>query len=203
MQSLAALPPPKKPDPPQVPNDHPQATNPWCLKYPETPETGEELEAETYTCDESRGRRRRQKQDKKMELQEFLRKHNFRAVNKPRTSMWSCLRSDLRPIHVAAQLGEAQIVRLLLKADADPSSRTSQGQCALTIASQRGHQLARKTQYVNAPVSRWVAFFVEGLRQCVIRPEILEKHNVRTHQSLTGPFFLWKGCAKAWLTLKL
>ncbi|CAE7654526.1 nipblb, partial [Symbiodinium pilosum] len=85
--------------------------------------------------------RRQQRQDMRDEqnyiLQDWLRKHGFsRDVTEPRMPkgcfIWK--EETVWPIHVAARLGDAEIVRLLLSAGADPKQRSSKGRTATDMA---------------------------------------------------------------------
>eukprot|EP00439_Symbiodinium_sp_Y106_P053693 s23_g7.t1 len=72
-------------------------------------------------------------------LNEFLQEHRFdQDVLEPRASpccfLWS--KELVYPIHVAAAVGNAEIVRLLLKAGADLAQKTSRGRTAADIAAQ-------------------------------------------------------------------
>jgi len=85
--------------------------------------------------------RRQQRQEMKEEMNQvlnnWLRKHGFsRDVTEPRTPK-GCLfwkEETFWPIHVAARLGDAEIVRLLLAAGAEPKQRTSKGRTATDLA---------------------------------------------------------------------
>ncbi|CAJ1328427.1 unnamed protein product [Effrenium voratum] len=72
----------------------------------------------------------------KERLRSFLQKHNFQSVNKPRSPSSFAIFSDynIYPVHVAARLGDYQILRLLLAAAADPEQRTAWGRRAMDIA---------------------------------------------------------------------
>ncbi|CAJ1423323.1 unnamed protein product, partial [Effrenium voratum] len=75
-------------------------------------------------------------------LQDFLRRHRCEHVSEPQLAS-GCLRvafkEELYPIHVAAQLGDAKAIRLLLAEGADPFQPTSRGRTALDIARQHAH----------------------------------------------------------------
>ena len=59
-------------------------------------------------------------------------------VSEPRLSTRCCLFHDaVYPIHIAAQLGDADIVHMLLAAGADPNQRTSHGVLAVDLASEK------------------------------------------------------------------
>ncbi|CAJ1337725.1 unnamed protein product, partial [Effrenium voratum] len=74
------------------------------------------------------------------ELQHFLRKHQFTEVNKPRASSFTMFRERLWPIHVAAALGQARDVRLLLSAGAVADQKTSFGRRPVDIALEANQQ---------------------------------------------------------------
>ncbi|CAL1150556.1 unnamed protein product [Cladocopium goreaui] len=73
-------------------------------------------------------------------LEQFLKKHRFDDVNASRQSRGLLpllsLKSPERvfPIHVAAQEGNSQILRILLRREVDPQQQTSRGRSALEIA---------------------------------------------------------------------
>ncbi|OLQ13168.1 Caskin-2 [Symbiodinium microadriaticum] len=72
-------------------------------------------------------------------LHEFLQENRFgldvlEPRTRPRCFLWS--KELVYPIHVAAALGDAYIVRLLLKAGADLKQKTSRGRTAADIAAQ-------------------------------------------------------------------
>mmetsp|Transcript_5769 Transcript_5769/g.13301 ORF Transcript_5769/g.13301 Transcript_5769/m.13301 type:complete len:191 (-) Transcript_5769:7-579(-) len=104
-------------------------------------------------------RRDMQKLECQARLREFLRSHDFsNDLDEPRKAASGCLglfakRDRDRPIHVAARLGENEMVRLLLKAGADPTVKNSSGKTALDVAkavNQRGsHQLVIEVLKTN------------------------------------------------------
>mmetsp|Transcript_18802 Transcript_18802/g.35274 ORF Transcript_18802/g.35274 Transcript_18802/m.35274 type:complete len:199 (-) Transcript_18802:10-606(-) len=83
-------------------------------------------------------------------LQEFLRRNSFSEdVNEPRMARPSCFSimskmwsspEDIYPIHLAAALGNADLLRLLLKAGADPKQRTSKGWSAVELAQEQNRK---------------------------------------------------------------
>ena len=84
-------------------------------------------------------RRRQERQRQEAALKEFLNSFDFSDVCEPRANCkCSCFRwltgEVVYPIHEAARIGNARIVRLLLQANADPAQRTSKGRSAAEIA---------------------------------------------------------------------
>ena len=80
-------------------------------------------------------KRRQRKQKNEEQLKRFLQEHTFsQSVDKPKVSRFSFMREVLYPIHVAAMLGDAQMVRLLMQAGADLKQRTSKGRTAADLA---------------------------------------------------------------------
>ncbi|CAJ1350281.1 unnamed protein product, partial [Effrenium voratum] len=69
-------------------------------------------------------------------LQRFLVDYKFKDPNTPRSTWSFHLFSEQRiyPIHVAAKLGDYQLVRILLAAGADRDSQTSKGRKAEDFA---------------------------------------------------------------------
>lgn len=65
------------------------------------------------------------------QLRAFLQKHKFQGVHLPRPSSKAEM---IYPIHIAALLGNYDLVRLLLANGADPSQRTSRGRTATDFA---------------------------------------------------------------------
>ena len=94
--------------------------------------TGSEMSLRSFA------KQRKRKQLSKERLDLFLKKHNFpKDVCEPRQSRLSCVslgREMLYPIHVAARLGDAQMVRLLMQAGADVGQKTSKGRTAADLA---------------------------------------------------------------------
>lgn len=86
-------------------------------------------------------RRQKESLEKETELSEFLTAHGFRDVHQPR-SLGCCLQirvDKIYPIHIAARDGNHKLLRLLLRAGADPQQKTSRGETALHIAQQRNY----------------------------------------------------------------
>lgn len=71
----------------------------------------------------------------------FLQEHRFGSdISEPRAvpACWRLWQKELvYPIHVAAETGDADMVRLLLKKGADPKQKTSLGRTAFDIASEQ------------------------------------------------------------------
>ncbi|CAK9040368.1 unnamed protein product [Durusdinium trenchii] len=64
----------------------------------------------------------------------FLQRYGFSDVNKPQRGSWFSRSEKLYPVHVAAMLGDADMLHFLLEAGADPEQRTSKGRSALECA---------------------------------------------------------------------
>ena len=94
--------------------------------------TDSEISVQTF----AKQRLRKQRNKERLEL--FLKEHNFSEdVGEPRLPRMSCTgfgKEALYPIHVAASLGDAQMLRLLVKAGADLQQRTSKGRTATEFA---------------------------------------------------------------------
>eukprot|EP00439_Symbiodinium_sp_Y106_P045350 s3665_g5.t1 len=91
--------------------------------------------AEDVPQDPSRRRQWRVQREKK--LLQFLESHGFSSdVCEPRAPAGCMLFrvETLYPIHVAAEKGECEVVRMLIAAGADPSQRTSRGRTAVDFA---------------------------------------------------------------------
>lgn len=77
---------------------------------------------------------------RKERMEQFLKHHNFRDPLEPsvRNSRLSCLPSlpseTVYPIHVAARVGDVEVIRLLLKERADPWQKTSAGRSPAELA---------------------------------------------------------------------
>ncbi|CAK9096094.1 Ankyrin-2 (ANK-2) (Ankyrin-B) (Brain ankyrin) [Durusdinium trenchii] len=71
----------------------------------------------------------------RMYLKGFLRKHRFKDAQTARSG-GGCFfpRESLYPIHLAAQLGDLNLVVLLLASGADPDVETSKGRTAVMLA---------------------------------------------------------------------
>ena len=89
-------------------------------------------------------KQRQRKQLCRERLNLFLKDHNFsKDVCEPRLPKFSCAsfgKEILYPIHVAASLGDGQMVRLLAKAGADLQQTTSKGRTAADLACERDVQ---------------------------------------------------------------
>eukprot|EP00434_Breviolum_minutum_P009168 symbB.v1.2.008076.t1/scaffold504.1/size194584/12 len=84
-------------------------------------------------------RRNEQREEREYMLQMFLESHKFgKDVNEPRISKGCFLfrksKEVIYPLHKATELGDTEMVRLLLSAGADPEQRTSKGRSAEDIA---------------------------------------------------------------------
>mmetsp|Transcript_12241 Transcript_12241/g.23136 ORF Transcript_12241/g.23136 Transcript_12241/m.23136 type:complete len:190 (+) Transcript_12241:51-620(+) len=90
---------------------------------------------------ESRRRRLVQQEQQQQRLNDFLRIHKFSTLDDdlntamPRRCFGClpCSKPEL-PLHVAARLGEVELIRLLLQASADPKAKNSQGLTPLAVA---------------------------------------------------------------------
>ena len=84
------------------------------------------------------GKRVRGREQRRRQLQDFLDSHDFSDdVCSPRITQGGCFLFPgprVYPIHVAAHLGDHEIVHLLLQAKADPRQPTSRGRTAEEIA---------------------------------------------------------------------
>ncbi|CAK9100108.1 Pyrimidine-specific ribonucleoside hydrolase RihB [Durusdinium trenchii] len=76
--------------------------------------------------------KREQRQTKRRDcVVRFLKRHDFSDVNKPRIKRFFSMpfteKKGVYPLHVAAKLGDLQMVRFLLQAGADPERKTRRG----------------------------------------------------------------------------
>ena len=98
---------------------------------------GHSLEHLASALERRKMRRSELQEEQEITLKAFLRAHRFSDVNEPRQAP-RCLPlkkpEQLWPLHVAAQRGDAEVVRLLLKQGADPEQRTSRQRTAQEIA---------------------------------------------------------------------
>eukprot|EP00434_Breviolum_minutum_P026512 symbB.v1.2.023438.t1/scaffold2142.1/size88058/2 len=81
--------------------------------------------------------RQKRKQQHQAYLDNFLLKHKFTDVNKPRqgTSYFALPKKEVMyPIHVAAATRDMKILRMLLARDADPEQKSDRGRTALDVA---------------------------------------------------------------------
>ena len=90
------------------------------------------IESDSEECGDSKQELRRRFQQR--QLSTFLQLHKFQAVNRPRSGFTLFGESKILPIHVAAQRGDYQMVRILKASGADPESKTSKGRKALDFA---------------------------------------------------------------------
>ncbi|CAK9058725.1 unnamed protein product [Durusdinium trenchii] len=106
-------------------------------RKPEAPSDDPLPDALEVDCPSDRKRSKRQQkvQRAREQLQQFLQIHGFSHVNEPRRTFgFSLRREELYPIHVAAKLGDDQMIRLLLSAGASLEQQTSNGRIALDFA---------------------------------------------------------------------
>ena len=73
-------------------------------------------------------------QMQKMHVEWFLHRYQFEDVNTPQQSSWFSRSERLFPIHVAAMLGDQDMIHFLLEAGASLDQRTSKGRSALDCA---------------------------------------------------------------------
>ena len=103
-----------------------------------TPSNSSEASSESlYSGDSLRlyVKRRQRRQKCHEQVLRFLDEHKFGTdVSEPKISCFSFLREAVCPIHVAASLGDAQMVRLLMQAGADVGQKTSKGRTAADLA---------------------------------------------------------------------
>ena len=103
-----------------------------------------------------RRKRQLQKVLQDSKIKDFLQRFHFSSdLNKSR----SFINEDLQPVHLAAKFGDHQLLRLLLRAGAEPDQKTSLGRTALMIAQGANRQgshdqiialLKNKTQIICA-----------------------------------------------------
>ncbi|CAJ1364521.1 unnamed protein product [Effrenium voratum] len=95
-------------------------------------------EASTWTTEDSEvsgaSKQELRRCAQQRQLNSFLQLHEFQAVNRPRSCGTLFGESKIYPIHVAAQSGNYQLVRILLASGADPECKTSKGRKALDVA---------------------------------------------------------------------
>ena len=90
-------------------------------------------EAPFVPATEPRLRKRLQKQQQEeMKVRHFLMRYNFEGINMPMSGKRGGER--FYPIHVAAQLGDYDLLRTLLRKGADPETPTASGGLALDMA---------------------------------------------------------------------
>ncbi|CAE7455936.1 Ankdd1b [Symbiodinium natans] len=98
----------------------------------------QELRDEETDKDPQRKRRHLESEKCARDLREFLQAHQFSEdVTEPRirSSCWSFFRPERTfPLHVAAGLGDPQLVQVLLKNRANPQATDSAGKTALDVA---------------------------------------------------------------------
>ncbi|CAL1144023.1 unnamed protein product [Cladocopium goreaui] len=100
------------------------------------------------------GKRERRRREQTRKLREFLKKHRFPDVNEPQQfHVTFCIlprrKEELYPIHMAARLGDYEMLRLLQKAGADSSQKTSLGRSALQLVDQQTEQFEHISLLLN------------------------------------------------------
>mmetsp|Transcript_91509 Transcript_91509/g.218140 ORF Transcript_91509/g.218140 Transcript_91509/m.218140 type:complete len:179 (-) Transcript_91509:61-597(-) len=109
----------------------------FAAQSPARSDSGSTSGASLYSADSEQSLKRRQMRKQKSDatVARFLREHNFGPdVSEPRTACCVFLKEAIYPIHVAAKLGDAEMVRLLLKAGAKRDQRSSKGRSPADIA---------------------------------------------------------------------
>mmetsp|Transcript_73857 Transcript_73857/g.173281 ORF Transcript_73857/g.173281 Transcript_73857/m.173281 type:complete len:182 (+) Transcript_73857:64-609(+) len=99
--------------------------------------SGSSCGSSLYSADTEQSLKKRQMRKQKSDaaVAHFLKEHNFGPdVSEPRTACCVFLKEAIYPIHVAAKLGDAEMVRLLLKAGAKRDQRSSKGRSPADIA---------------------------------------------------------------------
>ncbi|CAJ1364155.1 unnamed protein product [Effrenium voratum] len=115
---------------PSRPAAHMSAAPADVPKLPKLPKLADSKEC--FSNSSKQGLRRCAQQ---RQLSSFLQLHEFQEVNRPRSCGWTLFgESKICAIHVAAQNGNYQLVRILLASGADPESKTSKGRKALDFA---------------------------------------------------------------------
>ena len=83
-------------------------------------------------------KRAKKRTRRKQELETFLKKHHFgedvRAPQQPQGCLSPFRKEEIYPLHLAAQQGSLELVRILLSEGADPEQRTNRGRTALDFA---------------------------------------------------------------------
>ena len=98
--------------------------------------TSEESCDKLYSGDSLRlyVKKRQRRQKNQEQIMQFLQKHNCPSIDEPKLSCLSFMREVVYPIHLAASLGDAHMVRLLVNAGADLQQTTSKGRTAADFA---------------------------------------------------------------------
>eukprot|EP00438_Fugacium_kawagutii_P011913 Skav221381 [mRNA] locus=scaffold7016:9018:26693:+ [translate_table: standard] len=93
-------------------------------------------------------------------LESFLRTHGF-GTDPHEGKVTGCLRKDfIYPIHVAAKLGDATAIKLLLRAHVDPDQKTGRGKTPLELAVKHD----KNGSHVQATILLW-----QPVRLCCAR----------------------------------
>ena len=95
------------------------------------------LEAFLEVLEPTQGSRKRESQRRHQEakLLDFLHHNGFNGLQEEQHLRCRLLKPErLRPIHLAAKLGDLQVLRMLLQAKVDRFVKTSKGRTALEIA---------------------------------------------------------------------
>lgn len=97
-----------------------------------------------------------------LRLESFLRTHGFSDAHEGK--MTGCLFKDLvYPIHVAAELGDVEIIKLLIKANVDLDQKTRRGKTALELARRKD----RNGSHLEAVTTLWQPLQIWSARQMV------------------------------------
>lgn len=102
-----------------------------------------QAELERQKEEEARVRRDAKVQERKQRVDDFLKTHQFTDVETPKRAQEKVLGVPLMSksvyaIHVAAELGDAAMVEMLIKEGADPKQKTSTGKTAADLAKKKG-----------------------------------------------------------------
>eukprot|EP00435_Cladocopium_sp_Y103_P064340 s47_g26.t1 len=104
----------------------------------------------TNETKEDMSKRQQKQRLDRIKLQRFLIDYNFRGINVPmsgkKLSFQRTGDAGVYPVHMAAQLGDLELLRLVLRAGADPEMRTSEGCDALDFAHQAKISVASHRQ---------------------------------------------------------
>mmetsp|Transcript_46925 Transcript_46925/g.77470 ORF Transcript_46925/g.77470 Transcript_46925/m.77470 type:complete len:118 (+) Transcript_46925:186-539(+) len=79
-------------------------------------------------------------------MRDFLEGYNFADLHSPAahgtSRRWFRCKEMVYPLHLAASLGNCEMVRILLAAGADPRQKSSQGRTAADLARQEASKMA-------------------------------------------------------------